>query len=363
MQSPRLALTGALVALSILLPAAAAHAGGTVEPRIVGGSDASTSKYPWQAAVVFSPAKWSGDAHQRQFCGGSLVTSRIVITAAHCVWDTDPDPNCLLLLCSTNELHLDPDDVDVVLGRTRLSDSSQGVELGVSAVSIRASYNPDYQGAGVPRFDVAYLVLATASGQSQIKIAGADEGALWDAGSYAEISGWGSTNACTAACASPTSDTLRSAAVTVIPDSTCGSSSAYGSLFDPGTMLCAGNLSGGVDTCRGDSGGPLEAPLNGGGYRLIGITSFGKGCAQPNAPGVYTRVAGSTMRAFVQGDVSGLEATYGLPPESPIGSGGRPLGAAAGATARPFAKCKRIRDKHKRRRCIKKVRKKLQGRA
>jgi secreted trypsin-like serine protease len=356
MRMPRFALAGAALALLLLAPAsAAARSGESVEPKIVGGATASISQYPWQAAVVFSPAKLSGDAHQRQFCGGSLLTSRIVITAAHCVYATDPDcPSP----CTTSQAHLDPDDVDVVLGRTTLSDASQGAELGVSAVAYRANYDDDYQGDGVPRYDVGYLVLSTASAQPLIQIAGTDEGALWDAGSPVEVSGWGSTKKCTFNCGS-TSDALMAAQVHVIDDSTCGNPLIYGRDFDAATMLCAGELSGGVDTCAGDSGGPLEAPIGGGAYRLVGITGWGAGCAQANAPGVYTRVAGPAMRDLIQADVSNLDATYGLPAEGIFGSGGSPLGTSQAATAHPFAKCKRIHDKRKRRRCIKRVRKKL----
>jgi secreted trypsin-like serine protease len=353
MRRERVVLAAALVALSLCLPAGAA--GDTVQPKVVGGTTASTSQYPWQAAVVFSPAKRSGNAHQRQFCGGSLLTSRIVLTAAHCVYDTDPDPDCLLLLCSTTELHLDPDDVDVVLGRTTLSDASQGTELPVIGVAFQSHYDD----AAAPKYDVGYLVISTASSQGQIKIAGADEGALWDAGSYVEVSGWGSTSACATTCSSPTSDTLRKAGLTVIPDSTCGSASVYGSLFDPNTQLCAGNLSGGTDSCRGDSGGPLQAPLPAGGYRLVGVVSWGEGCGQANAPGVYARVAGTALPSLIQSDVSSLQSRFGLPAEPVFGTGGTAQPLAVGASARPFAKCKRIRDKRKRRRCIKRVKKKL----
>ena len=77
-------------ALRLLAPAVSAQ---SPEPRIAGGSAASIEQYPWQAALVLSPAKASGDAHQRQFCGGSLITSSIVLTAAHCLYDDDPDCN------------------------------------------------------------------------------------------------------------------------------------------------------------------------------------------------------------------------------------------------------------------------------
>jgi secreted trypsin-like serine protease len=362
---PRLVLLGALAALALLAPAgASAKSPGTVQPKIVGGSTASVSQYPWQAAVVIAPSKMSGNAHQRQFCGGSLLTSRIVITAGHCVADGDPDcstPTLCLLSDpgGDNTVKLDANDVDVVLGRSTLSDASQGTEASVQAVKLQDNFDGDFHGDEVPRYDVAYLVLSAASSQAQIKIAGTDENALWAEGSTEEISGWGATSET----ATDTEDTLRAAPVKVISDASCGSSGVYGSDFDPSTMLCAGYLSGGVDTCFGDSGGPLEAPVAGGGYRLVGITGWGDGCAEADAPGVYTRVAGLTMRSLIQSDVSGLESLYGLPAEGIFGSSQpstRPQNAIAN---NPFKKCKRIHKNKKRRRCIKKVKKRIGSRA
>jgi trypsin len=358
-RSPRLVLLGTLVSLALLAPASAlAQGGGSVQPRIVGGSTASVATFPWQAAVVFSKSQYpSQDAHQRQFCGGSLLTSRIVVTAGHCVADTDPDCS---VACAINDpggdgtAKIDPNDVAVVLGRSTLSDTSQGAEPAVSAVLLRSNFDGNYQGDGVPRYDVAYLVLSSASGQTPIKIAGTDEGTLWDPGSPADISGWGTTSES----GNATQDTLRAATVGVISDPTCSSSGVYGSDFDPSTMLCAGNLSGGVDSCYGDSGGPLEAPLEGGGYRLVGITGWGDGCARANAPGVYTRVAGPTMRSLIASDVSTLDSAYGLPAEGIFGGGGQPRSASAPAAtteAKALKKCKRLHSRKKRRRCIKRV--------
>jgi secreted trypsin-like serine protease len=379
-----LALLGALAALTLTLPAGAgAQSGGSVQPRVVGGSVASTATYPWQAAVVFSATNpYQGqNPHQRQFCGGSLITSRIVITAAHCVYDLDPDCNPTISsqnLCLPNDpggdgtMKLDPNDVDVVLGQSTLSTAPASSELPVQAVKYQSNYNPNYNNDKVPRYDVAYLVLAApGSTQTPIKVAGSDEGALWDPGSPVDVSGWGSTSSCLPgqSYCGPTTDTLRAATVQVISDTNCGSVLSYGTNFDPATMVCAGYPSGGVDSCQGDSGGPLEAALEGGGYRLVGITSWGNGCAQPNLPGVYTRVAGPTVSALVQSDVATLNSTYGLSPEPTFGSGGTPRNAnlpdSSGsipvpATAtNPYAKCKRIRKKAKRRRCIKKVRAQL----
>lgn len=371
------------VAVGAFVPAAASAGGPTVQPRVVGGSPSTTAQYPWQAAVVRSTIKRPGqDAHQRQFCGGSLIAPQIVITAAHCVDDSDPDCNSPAA-CLANDPNgdgtrkVDPDDVDVVLGRTTLSDSSSGEEIPVQAVGMQSNFVPNY-GSGAPSYDVAYLVLASPASEPTIKIAGTDENDLWAPQSWVEVSGWGSTSE-----TGSTVDTLRSAAVPVTDDATCASE--YGSNFDPSTMVCAGFQSGGADTCYGDSGGPMQVPLDDGDYRLVGITSWGAGCAEPNFSGVYTRVAGPTMASLIQSDVSVLETTYGLdsgqsifgtggvprysapppppaistpvPPDSPPPDLSSPSSAAPTTQkANPYAKCKLARTKKKRRRCTQRIR-------
>jgi secreted trypsin-like serine protease len=63
-------------------------------------------------------------------------------------------------------------------------------------------------------------------------------------------------------------------------------------------MFCAGYPQGGTDTCQGDSGGPLLVGV-GQALRLVGATSFGKGCAEAGHPGVYARLAEGPIRGFI----------------------------------------------------------------
>jgi trypsin len=350
----------------------------SVEPRIVGGSGATIQEYPWQAALVISPAKASGNPHQRQICGGSLITTSIVLTAAHCLYDTDPDCNQFGAqnVCVPDDPNgdgtkrADPDDIDVVLGDTKLSTAPPADEHTVQDVSYQPQFDPDsFQN------DIGYLVLSSpvdlSSTVQTIQVAGDDERALWSAGTDVEVSGWGST-----VYGGGTVDSLRTATVPIVSDSSCGSNTSYGAAFDPATMVCAGYAEGGVDSCNGDSGGPLEAPLDGGGYRLVGIVSWGYQCARANAPGVYTRIAQSApggLRDDVVNRVSELETAYSLTSETIVGSGGKAVAKVVPPPtqpddpppttdpgqptpkADPFKKCRKLKSRTKRKRCNRKA--------
>ncbi|XP_023296169.2 trypsin eta [Lucilia cuprina] len=96
------------------------------------------------------------------------------------------------------------------------------------------------------------------------------------AGVSCQVSGWGKTER------GSLSPTLRVANVSTISKTVCAISYSNG-LYDG--MICAGYLLGGTDSCQGDSGGPLVFNNT-----LIGIVSWGSGCAQPGYPGVYADV-------------------------------------------------------------------------
>uniref|UniRef100_A0A8C3YQ52 Transmembrane protease serine 5 n=1 Tax=Catagonus wagneri TaxID=51154 RepID=A0A8C3YQ52_9CETA len=99
------------------------------------------------------------------------------------------------------------------------------------------------------------------------------------------VSGWGHTDPSHA----HSSDTLQDTAVPLLSTQLCNSSCVYDGALTP-RMLCAGYLDGRADACQGDSGGPLVC-LDGDTWRLVGVVSWGHGCAEPTRPGVYTKVA------------------------------------------------------------------------
>jgi len=103
-------------------------------------------------------------------------------------------------------------------------------------------------------------------------------------GENATVAGWGATEQ-----GGDVSPNLQKVEVPVIPNKQCNWRTLYlGKITE--NMLCAGDTkSGGKDSCQGDSGGPLIVERNNR-YLLVGIVSYGYGCAQPLAPGVYTRV-------------------------------------------------------------------------
>jgi secreted trypsin-like serine protease len=203
----------AATAVVSLLASAAAE----VSPRIVGGNTTTAGKYPWQAALV-QDETYGGDDFDRMFCGGELIHPYIVMTAAHCVYDTDFDfpyqcPN-VPPLGDPNGCRLDTDDVDVILGRTTLSGSG-GSEHDAKAIYVNRDYDPDTQG-----HDTAFIVLSTKAPQMRILLAGPDERALWDVGRTQSVTGYGNTS--DSFPLDSASDTLKAAMVPVIADSTCG---------------------------------------------------------------------------------------------------------------------------------------------
>jgi Trypsin len=270
-------------------------------PRIVGGTPTTISQWPWQAAITLSPAVASGSALQRLGCGGAAVAPNLIVSAAHCFF-----------LPRAGFAH--PSNFAAVTGRTQLT-SSDGQEIPFATyhVLVDASGNPLFN-PGTQEFDAVLIELAAPSSTSTpIKLAGPDEADLWSPGRDAFVTGWGATRE-----GGAPSNVLRQVQVAMISDPTCASPKSYGGGLKPAVMVCAGSLLGKRDACQGDSGGPLIVPVDGGGFRLVGDTSFGIGCGNRKFPGVYGRLGADPMRGLLQ------SMALALGGGDIVGSGGQP---------------------------------------
>jgi len=233
-------------------------------PTIISGTIAAPGAWPWQAALVLNSAL---SASAGQFCGGSLISRDFVLTAAHC----------------TN--NYTAAQIRVVLGRNLLSGPG-GQEIQVSEII----QHPDYDPITTDN-DIALLRLetpATLNAKVQpIAIATSGHAAQFRTDVLATVTGWGNINA------GPIPDypdELYQAQVPIVDQATCVANYAVNNQLVTDNMICAGWPQGGTDSCQGDSGGPLAVP-NGAGWLLAGVVSWGRGCAEPNYPGVYARVS------------------------------------------------------------------------
>lgn len=233
-----------------------------VTPKIVGGDQATIADAPWQVALIAAAAtsEFAG-----QFCGGSLIASQWVLTAAHCV------------VSSANVVST-PATIKVLAGQSTLSTTINNRAVAISNIYVHPLY-----AASAHHDDIALLKLTTAftfvSGRIQ-KI----DLPPWTAspGGPDLITGWGAMES--GVNSYPT--ILRKATVDVIDDSSC--LEYYPDSFDPKKMLCAGSDYLDRDTCQGDSGGPIAYESDT--WVLEGVTSYGIGCGSGYYPGVYTEV-------------------------------------------------------------------------
>ncbi|OLF12576.1 S1 family serine peptidase [Actinophytocola xanthii] len=242
--------------------------------RIVGGAPASLGEYPYFVSLQ-SSSGGTGDF----FCGGSLLTTTKVLTAAHCV-DGGTTPASL----------------QVTVGGTTLSGGDVGVVRNISGIAVHPGWNP-----GTFQNDVAVLTLAspitrTDSGAQWLRLAQGNELNLVDPGDTSTVIGHGSTGLASS------SNQLLEVAVPIQADATMTQPQVYGSDFDPATMIGAGPLAGGQDSCQGDSGGPLviTSPTQ---DIQVGDVSWGTGCALPNKPGVYGELHQGGMQSFVNSQI------------------------------------------------------------
>ncbi|WP_372790829.1 serine protease, partial [Paraconexibacter sp.] len=263
-------LTGLLMALccgALLVGGLAGAQGRSYQPRVVGGTAApADGRFDAVARILID---------RTTQCTGTLVAPRYVLTAAHCVYR----PKVLGVPLAPAP------SVKVTLGTTR-SDGAGGTAYDVDAISIPPEYDDN------DHHDVALLRLTTTASQAPVKVAGVGAQPLWAPGVLETVAGFGATSE-----GGSSASEMQVAQVPIIDDATCRT--RYGT-FENATQICAGYPQGGIDTCQGDSGGPLFGSDANGAFKLVGATSYGDGCARPGSPGVYARVADTTLREWIR---------------------------------------------------------------
>ncbi|XP_053641246.2 trypsin-7-like [Cherax quadricarinatus] len=237
--------------------------------RIVGGVEVSPHEFPWLVGLQFNNKTI-------YTCGGSIINNLYILTAGHCLYDLETsqlrDPTCIRVGIADHNQASHQDDVP---GVTRL--------VNIQGYSIHPNYNLFNITDDIALVKLAQPLDLSSHREIRSVCLPPNDNQTYQ-GLTATAAGWGyvTENSTTQP------DVLRQAGITIL-DPTCQNKTVNFVTITQ-NMLCAGEVQGGVDACLGDSGGPLTV-TQGGRHIIVGITSFGEGCARPNIPGVYTRVS------------------------------------------------------------------------
>lgn len=279
--------------------------------RIVGGIDAPGGSAPWQVEI-FSVATFSPDdiARDRALrdndpgkkyywlkepweiahrCGGALIADGWVLTAAHCITSTPGD-----FLAMRR----------VLLGTQNIGADNNGTVFRIDRAAIHARYKKD-----IKTNDIALLHIvpegqpdpAALARARPIRLIGSRPGdRKLDDFQDVIVTGWGLTKVANDVPGQRAADgsvnrsspRLKQVELKTLPRARCEAIDAYKGKLDD-TTLCAGSLAGAKDSCAGDSGGPMTR-AQGREFVLVGLVSWGVGCALPGTPAIYTRVSALT---------------------------------------------------------------------
>lgn len=241
-----------------------------IHTRILGGTAAKTGE--WPSIVLLNLTSDKGTT--TRLCGGSLISKKWVLTAAHCFFKHDHVQDIF------------PAGVQAYFGIQRVSQRHASNQIAVQNIVIHPSYND----AAPYDYDFALLELAHDADQPTMKLS-VDAPTT---GTLATVAGWGIAevdHVTQLPLTESYADQLQTVQLPIVSNQACA---GVMTSTITGNMMCAGYTEGGKDSCRGDSGGPLITQK--GAERIqVGIISFGSGCAQPGKYGVYSRITNASQ--------------------------------------------------------------------
>ncbi len=256
--------------------------------RIIGGTCAQPGMWPWQVALYLNTTEGP-----KPFCGGSLISDRFVLTAAHCLvvqtangGKTTRDPDTLLVHEDTLKVR-----------------SEEGRKIRVKRVIAHEGWSPTTW-----ENDIALIELAEPARSMFVALNSVGRADLETPGTSSTITGWGYTREVKFDPKTKKfvdakdgreldrkefqTDTLQQVDLNLVAVGQCKTKlgARYPNHVIDQRSVCA-DTSGGKDSCQGDSGGPLVVRDRENRWVQVGITSWGHGCAREGYPGIYTRVA------------------------------------------------------------------------
>nr|AXF35736.1 serine protease 2 [Holotrichia oblita] len=231
-----------------------------LDGKIIGGVNATIEEFPYQVSVQ----EYGENNIHVHICGGAIISSDYVLTAAHCI-------------------RFFPDWYGIRAGSSVRN--SGGVEILAETIYIHPKYN-----FMTAEYDIAILKLETplTFSASIAPVPLPSQNQQIPDGAEGIVTGWGDLEEGTWL----GSDLLQAVTVPIMNQAQCEVFYEDHWRDIAESMICAGFAEGGKDACQGDSGGPLV--VNG---QLVGLVSWGRGCARPESPGVYARVP--HVRSFI----------------------------------------------------------------
>jgi len=228
--------------------------------KIVGGVQAIQGEFPF--IVSLQTKGWYSSSYSH-FCGGSLIKDNWVLTAAHCV-----EGGYL-------------NNGRIVAGLYKLKDDSKAEKFTPAKIITHPNWDSNKMD-----YDFALVKLDKKSKYTPINLNNMPSVTEKDGVIYT-VAGWGTTSE-----NGSISNTLMKVDVPFVNKEACRSSYSQDNIEVTDRMLCAGFEEGGKDSCQGDSGGPLiYKTKDAQNYYLVGVVSWGIGCARPHKYGVYSRVS------------------------------------------------------------------------